>query len=328
MKFAEIFTNSLVLQANKPIRIFGEAESDVTVTLAGESVSVKAVNGRFLAELPAMPYGGAYELTVESGEEKIALSDVYVGEVILFSGQSNMQFHMSESVTPECEYADDSLLRIFVSLRIEDAEKLHPSDGWTPARLDNIGCWSALAYLVGRRMRTLGCAVGVVACSQGASVIQSWIDEKLLLTSDLNLPDELLHRDRHDPTYSQWNAPGTLFHYMLEPMIPFGFGNVVWYQGESNTSPAESRIYVKLLEMMISNWRGRFMSYLPFSVVQIADYKPRSDEAWKLMQKAQLDAQSAISGVKTVICADVCENDDIHPKTKWKLADRIFESLK
>lgn len=32
-------------------------------------------------------------------------------------------------------------------------------------------------------------------------------------------------------------------------------------------------------------------------------------------------------GVKTVISADVCETDDIHPPTKHLLADRIVSAL-
>jgi len=62
--------------------------------------------------------------------------------------------------------------------------------------------------------------------------------------------------------------------------------------------------------------------------VQIADfcYSPNK-EAWKLVQKAQYEVQNMRENVTTVISRDVCENDDIHPKTKDKLAERIAEVL-
>ncbi len=326
MKLAEIFTDNLVLQAKKPIRVFGEAESDVTVTLAGRSVTVKPEGGKFLAELPAMPYGGPYTLTVESGDEKITLEDVYVGEVILFSGQSNIQFHMKDEITAPDSYADDELLRIFVSLRIENEEKIHPWDGWVKAQRDNIDWWAALAYLVGKRVREKSCAVGVIACSQGASVIQAWIERSLIAGSPLDLPTEVLAHGHTDPLFKKWNARGRLYDYMLSRLIPLSVGSVVWYQGESNASPAEGAIYVELLRMLIENWREKFRANLHFTVVQLADFNGNS-EGWRLVQAAQLEAERVIPNVSTVICRDFSESDDIHPRTKWKLADRIYDSL-
>ncbi|MBR6748626.1 MAG: hypothetical protein IKM07_06775, partial [Clostridia bacterium] len=66
---------------------------------------------------------------------------------------------------------------------------------------------------------------------------------------------------------------------------------------------------------------------LPFIVVQIAEYTPRYDDGWRAVQKAQLDVQGMRNGVKTVISADVCETDDIHPPTKDKLSRRIADAL-
>ena len=39
-------------------------------------------------------------------------------------------------------------------------------------------------------------------------------------------------------------------------------------------------------------------------------------------------AQDEIDNVKTVICRDVCDNIDIHPKEKDILSDRIAKLLK
>ncbi len=325
VKLAEIFTDGLIVQAQKPIRIFGEADGEVTVSLADATVTVKSQNNCFLAVLPPMPFGGPYTLTVKNNGDETVLADVYIGEVILLSGQSNAQLHMDEEVTPKSRYQDDALLRIFVSRRLEEGEKIFPSDGWVSARVDNIDNWSALAYLVGRRVREHGCAVGVVACCQGASVIQSWIDDGIFKGSGLELPKELLYDDHYEEPFCLWNPPGRLFHYMLEPLMPFYFGNVVWYQGESNTSAAEGEIYVQLLQMMVSCWRKCFQAELPFTVVQISNYC--RTEGWLRVQRAQLDAPRYIPNLKTVICADVCEEGEIHPATKWKLADRIAEAL-
>lgn len=91
---------------------------------------------------------------------------------------------------------------------------------------------------------------------------------------------------------------------------------------------AEGKVYAAELAALIDIWRRDLKNEtLPFIIVQIADFTPRLDEGWRLVQQAQLDIQSLRDGVKTVISRDVCETDDIHPKTKQPLALRIAAAL-
>lgn len=79
---------------------------------------------------------------------------------------------------------------------------------------------------------------------------------------------------------------------------------------------------------MIRIWRESFDNLqLPFVIIQLADYIERTDEAWSLIQDAQLKIQDVVDSVYTVVSSDVCENDNIHPKTKNKLSFRIAEKL-
>ena len=43
--------------------------------------------------------------------------------------------------------------------------------------------------------------------------------------------------------------------------------------------------------------------------------------------KAEIDFAGETPVCKTVISADVCENDEIHPKTKHNLAQRVSMAL-
>ena len=83
-----------------------------------------------------------------------------------------------------------------------------------------------------------------------------------------------------------------------------------------------------MLTGLIDLWRREFRDpTLPFLVVQIADFVDRDGEAWRTIQEAQLQAQTAIPYVKSVISRDVCETNDIHPPTKHILAERIVKRL-
>ena len=177
-----------------------------------------------------------------------------------------------------------------------------------------------------RLRRQLGCAVGMVVAVQGASAIQSWIDETLFAGTPLDLPESEWGYDRTHPVWKSWNGNGFLYHYTLEPLIPYTIGGVVWYQGESNSNPGEAPLYGDLLELMIADWRKKFRNEsLPFVLVELADFS--SSEAWKMIQASQRAAQDKIPHVITVKCADICEVGEIHPPTKWKLAERIVETI-
>ncbi len=329
IQLSAIFRNGLVLQAHKPIRIFGLGDRDCEVTFLNRTVRAACRNGRWLAEFPPAPYGVGYTLTVRSATESLTLHDICIGEVFLCAGQSNMQFYLHESTTPVAACPNDLYLRTYVCDRLMAFDDFSSADGWVAATSDTLGRWSALPYLIGAEARRAGIpAIGVVSCSQGASYIQTWMDECSYVGTPLELPVEIMHLDARFPDFAAFNRPGVLYHAMLEPLFPFSFGQVIWYQGESNTSDAEVPIYVDLLAAMIADWRRGFDDpNLPFAIIQIADYDARNDEAWHGIQKAQAEAPEHIHHCETVVCADICEKNNIHPPTKNALARRVWATL-
>lgn len=320
-----IFRDHMVLQAGKPVRIFGSGGGEVRVSFLGEEKTLQANDDEWLVELEPQSYGGPFSMEISLDGHAVTLNDIMIGEVLLCAGQSNMQFTMAEEVTPPSAYESDAFLRTYTVERPEDNKPLTPADGWVCCEAESVGKWSALGYLAGWRLRKKGVpAVGIVLCAQGASVIQSWTDIDSLKAPEFQIPPEKLFEDHM--VYSQWNAPSFLYETMLKTVTPFSFGNVVWYQGESNASPAEGAAYVLMLRTMIQSWRRiNRDEALPFVVIQIAD--TRRDEGWLAVQKAQAEAPTVIPFVRTVISADVCERDMIHPVTKGLLAARIADAV-
>lgn len=327
IRLHSIFRDHMVFQAGKPIRIFGTGSGEVRVSFLGEEKTLHADGEKWLVELEPQPYGGPFSMEILLDGHAVTLNDIMIGEVLLCAGQSNMQFTMAEEITPASAYESDAFLRTYTVDRPEVNKPLTPEDGWVCCDAASVDRWSALGYLTGRCLRQKGIpAVGIVLCAQGASVIQSWTDSKDLKAPQLQIPPEKLWEDHTNPVYIQWNAPAFLYETMLKTVTPFSFGNVVWYQGESNASPAEGAVYVSLLHAMIQSWRREDRDEtLPFVVVQIAD--TRRDEGWLAVQKAQEEAPAAIPLVRTVVSADVCEREMIHPVTKGLLAARIADAV-
>lgn len=317
-----IFTSHSVLQANKPVRFFGDGVGHVSVSFNGETKNTVA-NGKWMLEFDACAYGGPFEISVELDFEKKILEDVWVGDVLLLGGQSNMELKLGQTNFPKEEYRGNENVRLFVVDKLQK-EAISSEDGWVMLDGDNAHLFSAIGYHVANALATKDRKIGLIGCYQGASVIQTWMPKEIAELEKYHVEDKYKDHEK----YKAHNGYGQLFEYMTAKILPYSMHSVLWYQGESNASDGESRIYLSMLEGLIGSWRDAFEdSSLPFIVVQIADCLSRDTDAWHLIQSEQLRAEKVIPNVRTVICKDVCENDDIHPPTKHLLSKRISDLL-
>lgn len=331
MKLNPIFRDHMVFAANLPIRVYGEGNGKVEISFAGQTATIVSEEDTWFVELKPMTYGGPYALTVSFETETVILEDIYVGEVYLFAGQSNMEWKLHQTVTPEELRESNDKLRLFCAPRMEEGkERFTPENGWVQAQKESIGDWSAIGYLAGNEIsKSKNIAVGVICVYQGASVIESWVPEGTFAANGICFA---LDKETDTHMYSednlQWNKDGELYHFALHWAIPFSLTGVVWYQGESDSTEVESKVYGQELAILIDLWRKDFRREdLPFCIIQIADFDDRNDDAWRCLQQAQWNIQEKIPYVKTVISKDVCETEFIHPPTKHILASRVAKTF-
>lgn len=119
--------------------------------------------------------------------------------------------------------------------------------------------------------------------------------------------------------------PSGLYKCMLQRIMPYTMKGVLWYQGESDDhKPA---MYRKLLTRMIENWRTDWHDPdLPFVVVQLPGHRNKNDpdfKHWPLIRQAQAEVCSSVSNVYLACALDLGAYNDIHPKFKKCIADRM-----
>ena len=319
-----IFKSNMIMQANKPIRFFGDGDGLASVELNGVKKESLA-NGRWLIEFDAVDYSGPYDIKITLDNEVITLENVYFGDVYLLGGQSNMQFKLWESSEPKENYTGNKNVRLFTVDRMEDGEKFKTSDGWVELSNDTAPYFSAIGYYVAQELARDNRKIGLIACYQGASVIQSWMPRVDALVPEFKIENRFADHE----WFPIWNNDGVLWDHMASRVVPFSFNTVLWYQGESNASIDESNIYLEFLRALINSWRREFKNdNMRFIIIQLADHLDRAGYAWEKIQSEQLRAQDEIPLVNTVICRDVCDNIDIHPKEKDILSERIVNLLK
>lgn len=327
MTLAPIFSENAVFAEGMPIKLFGAGSGKVRAGLCGISREAVFDGGEWELCLPPMPAGGPYELFIDLNGEKKVLRGVCIGVVLLFAGQSNIEFTLEFSNTPKSEYVSDPLLRMFFAERAWGTENPFTSaQGWNTAQIETVGKWSAIAYLTGKYLReATGKAVGVINCSIGASVMRSWLPAKEAAIYDI--PAEDLHPDHFYAEYVDFNKPGEIYEKMLRPVAPYRLSGAVWYQGESNARAGEARLYPAALKKFFSVLRAaQDNEDLEIALVQIADCDARLEwdgEGWLGVQRAQAEFAAADGHCALVRSGDVCERDCIHPPTKTLLSQRI-----
>jgi sialate O-acetylesterase len=184
-----LFRDHAVVQRDQPVRVWGWAKPGSDVTLEFSSARTRATagtNGRWDAELPAMPAGGPYVLTARTDGDIVETArDVMVGEVWLCSGQSNMVLQVHRALDARAEIANsanDGIRMLTVPLVSSDTprETFDPAP-WLVAAPATVPEFSATCYYFARELqKTVRVPMGLINSSWGGSNIQTWMSDDAL----------------------------------------------------------------------------------------------------------------------------------------------------
>ncbi|MFA9390040.1 MAG: sialate O-acetylesterase [Prolixibacteraceae bacterium] len=325
---ALIFSNGMVLQRQVELPIWGitTGGEKVTVTINGISSSTTAEsNGKWKVMFAAMEAGGPFNMEIKSGSSTKNYTDVYIGDVWLASGQSNMELTVSQAndATAQIAAANSQLIREF---RIPKSTANEPTDlipagsNWKPAIKSYVGNFSAAAYYFAKNLQPeIGVPIGIINNSYGGSRIEAWMSDEML-----GFDEEVVLAGG---TYIE-RQPTVLFNKMLKPLIDYPIKGFLWYQGESNADNMEDALeYGSLFKTMITGWRELWgMGDLPFIWVQLPNEgevstTPGGWDAWPQLRQNQTRALG-LPNTGEAVTIDIGEVD-IHPKTKIPVGDRL-----
>jgi len=183
LRLPAVIGDHMVIQQDKPIAVWGWAEpgEKVTVRLAGREMSAQARDdGRWRVVFPALRAGGDPLEMVVRGERgmEIAVRDILVGEVWVCSGQSNMEWPLSQtgSPTPEILRAEHPAIRLFlVPRRTADRPQEDVEAKWTLCTPETAAPFSAVGYYFGLELhQKLELPIGLIEAAWGGTAIEPW----------------------------------------------------------------------------------------------------------------------------------------------------------
>jgi sialate O-acetylesterase len=180
VRLPKVIGDHMVLQRDKPLRIWGWAdpEEKVTVSMGDHAASAVAdAAGGWSVHLPAMSAGGPFKLVVQ-GKNKIELEDILVGEVWVCSGQSNMQWPMSAThrAGQDIPKANHPKIRLFSVPAVSNGRPQQDIKAqWTACTPAAVRDFSAVAYYFGKELHEdLNVPVGLINSSWGGTAIEPW----------------------------------------------------------------------------------------------------------------------------------------------------------
>lgn len=337
-----MFAENMVLQEGSS-RIYGKGENGVTYTAELERDGVRytaqavAQDTAFEMNITDAPASmEPYTLTVYSDTERVTVNNVYVGEVYLLAGQSNMEMRLDQSYgTDTTEFTADAreIIEKYsdkIKFMVLDSSKsdtplfnapLHTSKVWNSmdetdyTHISLIGMYFAEDMLDDNRLQG---PIGLLCNSVGGTVIDEWMK----------------------------NGDAGRYNGHIAPFEKYGIKGILWYQGETDGETSGkmdkegdngkeyANYYDNRFPQMINDYREAFGNPdLPFLYVQLASYKSNyMDYAYfDIVRNAQRRALNQVENTQNVamaISADTATTrvDNIHPNGKDQVAERLYRA--
>lgn len=186
-----LFSDGMVLQRNKQIPVWGWADANEKVQVQFNK-QVKTIiadkNGKWMVKLDAEQAGGPFELTI-SGNNKIVIKDVLIGEVWICSGQSNMEFQVYKTMNSEAEISDSNypMIRHFgVAQDLSGTPKEDLKAGkWAVSNKENVKDFTAVGYYFAKKLYAqLKIPIGIINTSWGGTCVETWTSREAFEQSD------------------------------------------------------------------------------------------------------------------------------------------------
>ena len=343
---AGLFSDGMVLQRNTVAPVWGWADPGTVVTVSPSWTKTRykakaGDDGRWEVGVNTPEAGGPFTIDFRSGKERQTVQDVLVGEVWIFSGQSNMEDPVIgyksqavegglEEVLSASKFAD----KIHIFNVKEDTTNVLQRDvatRWEAASGPSVAAVSAIGWFFARRLHeSLDVPVGIIANAWGGSNIEAWMSREALDRAiQGKIPDETLdkiHRRKNGrfPTKiaSLWNG-------RMAPLAPYKVKGFVWYQGESNLRHS---FYNLMQQGMVSLWRSAWRddkAEMPFLFTLIAPYRYENRNKGNGLYDRPLFVENQLRSLKEIpnsYCAStetIGDETCIHPARKKPVADQF-----
>ncbi len=370
VRLPSLLTEHMVLQRDVPIHIWGKASpgEEVSVSFRTETRSTTADElGRWSVYLKPAEAGGPFSLTVK-GLNVFSFNDIWVGDVWVAAGQSNMELLLKDTLGAKEEIASANLskMRFFRDKKNTSAYPLEDvmANDWVVCSPDTAPTVSAVAYYFGKHLyETQKIPLGFIDASWGGTPLASFTSLEAISKDTSLMPvfshwshmaneqsSTLLRLEREGRELEEatakakaegkeapsrpWHpnfeawAPAAIYNGMIAPLTLFPIRGAIWYQGESDASPERSTIYGRLFQTMIRDWR-RAWGLADFPFFFVQLANWVAGPGNAWPELREAQSQAlTLANTGMAVIIDVGDAKDIHPRDKKTVGTRLALSAR
>ncbi len=270
--------------------------------------------GAWSGEIKDVPTGGPYrlELRIAGTPAQVVVQNILVGDLWVLAGQSNMDgngnlvdLEQPNALVHSFDMADHWLVAEEpLHLLPGAADRVHwdRDANHQPVRLEGEALRNYIAHrpkgaglglpFAVEMVRRTGVPIGLLPCAHGGTSMAEW-----------------------DPALKEQGGD-SLYGAMLRRVRAVGgkVTGVLWYQGESETSPAGAAVFFEKFQHFVAAIREDFgQPDLPFYYVQIGRYvNDKNVDSWNTIQELQRKAEAVIPHCAMTVAIDMTLDDGIH----------------
>jgi sialate O-acetylesterase len=186
IRLPKLISDNMVLQRDKPVKVWGWASPKEKVTLTLNKKAFKtyaSAEGNWEIILPAQSAAIGQEIILK-GKNEIAISNIAFGDVYFCSGQSNMVHQME---LHHVLYADEIAAANYPNIRhfwiptatsLTEQKEDFANASWKICNPENVRQFSAVAYFFAKNIyEKYQIPIGLINASVGGTPIEAWTSE-------------------------------------------------------------------------------------------------------------------------------------------------------
>ncbi len=187
IKLPAVISDGMVLQRHATVPIWGEADPHTRISVQGSWMS-KAVGvrsdeqGNWQVKVKTPGAGGPFSIVIR-GRETVTVQNVWIGEVWVCSGQSNMEMPVQGWPGAPIRHSEEAIqaahfpnIHFFtVQKKIAVQPQADCKGAWEACSPETVKAFSATAYFFGKALyQKLKVPIGLIHSSWGGTVAEAW----------------------------------------------------------------------------------------------------------------------------------------------------------
>lgn len=189
MKIDYPFGNHMVLQHHKKIKITGKSlKKEITILFLNQEYYCHVNQGYWSIEMFLKEIGGPYTMIIKEDDSQIIWDDIYIGDVFLAAGQSNMEFKTKQlREYKDIQISNKTICYLNVpQVYYNQDQEIYPEvieTSWQRLNNNNVGELSAVAYYFASFL-DIDIPIGIISNNKGGTSASCWISENKLKEDD------------------------------------------------------------------------------------------------------------------------------------------------